>query len=99
MHAPVRHVKPQKFVGKLEEVDISTVAPGDMKCFHCWNNFGETDLDTVELRSGEVKADNSPVKLPCGHGHLIGKTCLMQLIDADIHLCPKCRVDIVAIVK
>lgn len=95
---PDKHIDAQEFVAKLEVIDISEIPAGNMKCMHCWSNFGETDEEMIELKSGEVKADNSPVKLSCPHGHLIGKTCLMQLIDADIHLCPQCRVDVVALV-
>ncbi|KAF2624741.1 hypothetical protein BU25DRAFT_460912 [Macroventuria anomochaeta] len=94
----VQNVDPKEFMGRLESVDISTVLAEDMKCLHCWNQFGETDVDTVEFRVGEVKLDDNPVKLPCDHGHLIGKTCSMQLIDADDHLCPVRRQDIVATV-
>lgn len=69
-----------------------------MKCSYCWDDFGQVEDETIELHSGEVKADNAPVKLPCGSGHLIGKTCLIQLIDSGIQLYPMCSVDIVALV-
>jgi hypothetical protein len=62
---------------------------------HCWSSFDEAGDDIIELTNGNVQADNSPVKMPCPHGHLIGKTCLMQLIDAEIRLCPMCRFEIV----
>jgi len=90
---------PQVFVGKLEEVDIATIAPENMKCSYCWDEYGHADDEMIELRSGEVKADNAPAKMPCGPGHLIGKTCLMQLIDSGIRLCPMYSVDIVALVE
>jgi hypothetical protein len=45
----------------------------------------------IKLSIGKVRFDNSPIKMPCPHGHLIGKTCLMQLIDAEILTCPMCR--------
>ena len=86
------------FVNKLEEVDIATIAAEDMKCSYCWDDYGHAEDEMVKLRSGEVKADNAPVKMPCGPGHLIGKTCLMQLSDSGIRLCPMCSVDIVALV-
>ncbi|KAJ8111998.1 hypothetical protein OPT61_g5532 [Boeremia exigua] len=97
---PTLHDRPnsQEFVAKLEAVDISEIAADDMVCLHCWSNFGEADGDMIELRVGEIQADHTPVKMPCPAGHLICKTCLMQLVDADIRLCPKCRVDIVSLV-
>lgn len=91
-------VDPQVFVSKLEEVDIATIAPEDMKCSYFWDDFGHAEDETIQLRNADVKADNAPVKMPCGSGHLIGKTCLMQLIDSGIRLCPMWSVDIVALV-
>lgn len=91
-------VDPQEFVGMLEVVETSTIATEDMKCLHCWSDFGTMDVEMVDLRAGEVKADNAPVKMRCGPGHLIDKTCLMELIDAGIHLCPICKVDIAVLV-
>ncbi|KAF3008412.1 hypothetical protein E8E13_001758 [Curvularia kusanoi] len=96
--APIQ-ITPQAFVAKLEAVDISTIPAEDMKCMHCWSNFDEIDDDIIELTTGNVQTDNSPVKLPCPHGHLIGKTCLMQIIDSGTRLCPQCRVDIVELVE
>ncbi|KAH6625895.1 hypothetical protein C7974DRAFT_377342 [Boeremia exigua] len=97
-HSSVQHVDAQEFVAKLEVVDISAVPAEDLTCMYCWGKLGETDEDPIELKAGIIQADHVPVKMPCPHGHLIGKTCLTQLIDADIHQCPKCRVDIVALV-
>jgi hypothetical protein len=85
---------PQRFVEELEAVDVSTIPAQDMKCMQCWGDFDEAQDDVIELKNGKVQADNSPVKMPCPHGHLIGKTCLMQLIDAEIRLCPMCRFEI-----
>ena len=86
---------PQAFVAKLVKVDISTVPAADMRCTHCWSNFDEADDEMIELKNGSVRTDNSPVKMPCPHGHIIGKTCLMQIVDAGDRLCPQCRVEIV----
>lgn len=91
----VHRVEPEDFLALLEEVDVSIIPAENSKCCYCWAPLGETDAGMIELRSGERAADNSPIKMPCGH--LIGKTCLMQLIDADEHLCPICRKDIVAL--
>lgn len=88
-------IDPRRFVEELEVVDISTIPAKDMKCMHCWSSFDETGDDIIELTNGNVQADNSPVKIPCPHGHLIGKTCLMQIIDAEMRSCPLCRVEIV----
>jgi hypothetical protein len=88
-------IDPRRFVEELEVVDISTISAKDMECMHCWSSFDEAGDDIIELTNGNVQADNSPVKMPCPHGHLIGKTCLMQLIDAEIRLCPLCRFEIV----
>jgi hypothetical protein len=35
----------QGFVDSLEKVDIATIAQDDMRCFHCWNDFGVTCED------------------------------------------------------
>ena len=86
---------PQAFVAKLAQVDISTVPAADMRCTHCWSNFDKADDEMIELKNGSVRTDNSPVKMPCPHGHIIGKTCLMQIVDAGDRLCPQCRVEIV----
>lgn len=86
---------PQVFVAKLIEVDISTVPAADMRCTHCWSNFDEADDEMIELKNDSVRTDNNPVKMPCPHGHIIGKTCLMQIVDAGDRLCPQCRVEIV----
>jgi hypothetical protein len=88
-------IDPRRFVEELEVVDVSTIPAQDMKCMQCWSGFDEAQDDIIELTNGKVQADNSPVKMPCPHGHLIGKTCLMQLIDAEIRLCPMCRFEIV----
>lgn len=45
----------------------------------------------IKLSNGKVRFNNSPVKMPCPHGHLIGKTCLLQLLDAEMRTCPMCR--------
>jgi hypothetical protein len=89
---------PQTFVANLVQVDISTISASDMRCPHCWSNFNEAEDEIIELKNGSVQTDNSPVKMPCPHGHLIGKTCLMQIVDAGDRLCPQCRSEIVRIV-
>lgn len=89
---------PKAFVEKLEVVDTSTIPAADMWYLHCWSDFGKADDELIELKNGSVQADNSPVKMPCPHGHLVGKTCLMQIIDAGDILCPQCRAEIVQIV-
>ena len=88
-------IDPRRFVEELEVVDMSTIPAKDMKCMHCWSSFDEAGDDIIELTNGNVQADNSPVKMPCPHGHLVGKTCLMQMIDAEMRFCPLCRVEIV----
>ena len=93
--APYYITDPQAFVANLVHVDISTIPAADMRCMHCWSNFDEVEDEMIELKNGSVQADNSPVKMPCPHGHLIGKTCLMQIIDAGDRLCPQCRAEIV----
>jgi hypothetical protein len=45
---------------------------------------------------GKLPFDNTSIKLSCPHGHLIGKSCLVQFIDADFWKCPMCRVEIYA---
>lgn len=55
-------------------------------------------VETIESYSAEIKADNIPVKMSRGTDHSIGKTCSVQLTDADIYLCPMCAVDIVTII-
>jgi hypothetical protein len=72
--------------------------PEDVECSYCWDDYGHAEDEIVELHSGEVKVDNVSVKMPCRSGHLIGKTCLMQLIVSSTCLCPICIVDIVALV-
>ncbi|KAG9198857.1 hypothetical protein G6514_009324 [Epicoccum nigrum] len=62
---------PKAFVEKLEVVDTSTIPAADMRCLHCWSDFGKADDELIELKNGSVQADNSPVKMPCSHGHLI----------------------------
>lgn len=94
----VQRIDPQEFVDRLDTVDVATIPAEDMKCFYCWNRFGETDDEVVELSTGEIQADNSPLRIPCAASHLVGKTCLMQLIDAGVHTCQLCREDIVALV-
>jgi Zn finger protein HypA/HybF involved in hydrogenase expression len=89
---------PQAFVANLVQVDVSTILASDMRCPHCWSNFDEAEDEMIELKNGSVQTDNSPVKMPCPHGHLIGKTCLMQIVDAGDRLCPQCRSEIVRIV-
>jgi hypothetical protein len=51
----------------------------------------EADSNQIKLSTGKVRFDNSPVKLSCPHGHLIGKTCMMQILDAGMRTCPMCR--------
>jgi hypothetical protein len=51
----------------------------------------EADSNRIKLSTGKVRFDNSPVKLSCPHGHLIGKTCMMQILDAGMRTCPMCR--------
>ncbi|KAF1925712.1 uncharacterized protein M421DRAFT_7728 [Didymella exigua CBS 183.55] len=46
---PRPRIDPQESVGKLEEVDITMIAPEDMKCLHCWDDFEHTEVETVEL--------------------------------------------------
>lgn len=94
---PVPHVDAEEFVAKLQVVDVATVPADNMTCFYCWSSFA-ADKHMVELSTGRVMADHMPVKMPCPHGHLVGKMCLMQIIDANIHRCPVCRTDIVALV-
>ena len=89
-------IDPQSFVEKLEAVDVSTIPAEDMRCMHCFSDFDEVnDDEIIQLMKGSVPTDNSPVKMPCPHGHLIGKTCLMQIIDHKVRLCPYCRFEIV----
>ena len=50
----------------------------------------------IKLPSEEREPDNSPIQMPCGH--LVGKTCLMQLINADDRFCPHSWQEMVAVV-
>lgn len=56
-------VDPQVFVGRLEGVDIANIVPEDMKCSHCWDDFGHVEDETIKLRNAKVKADNAPFKM------------------------------------
>ena len=94
---PILHVDAEEFVAKLQ-VDIATVPADNMTCFYCWSSFAKTGKRMVKLSTGKVMGDHMPIKMPCPHGPLVGKMCLMQIIDADSHRCPVCRTDIVALV-
>jgi hypothetical protein len=72
------------FTDQLEKLEISSIAQDDMKCLHCWGNYGEEDGCQL------------PVKTPCGH--VYGQQCLIESLVAVSLLCPLCRVDIVALV-
>jgi hypothetical protein len=106
----------QVFVDSLEKVDIATIAQEDMRCFHCWNDFGVTcedenpdgyaadmneedpELWTTlsifrELPYCVCRLSNDPVRTR--YGHLIGYTCLADILDATGNTaCPICRQNI-----
>jgi hypothetical protein len=68
------------FVDSLSSISIDSIEPEDMRCPHCWCDFGT---------SGDGLQNNDPVKTPCGH--MIGKDCLLESLKKTNTRCPVCR--------
>lgn len=62
----------KEFLDSLHPVPIDTIASNNLRCPHCWKNYGQSDpgFDNAE----------DPVKLRCGH--VFGEKCLKEAIFA-----------------
>jgi len=74
-----------EFVSALDTVDLASIAPDDMKCAVCWDDF-----DDVMDRG----IDTTPVRTPCCR-QIFMKDCLVEALVGDDVRCPMCRQDIV----
>jgi len=74
------------FVNGLEKPDIASIAPEDMACPICREDFHVTT----------PLVDHKPIKTPCCR-QLFGRCCLVEALVCDRTRCPMCRQDIVRI--
>jgi hypothetical protein len=79
---PLPREQAVRFANGLEEVSVHAedLPP---HCVVCWCEWGE-----------DTENDNTPVRLPCPGGHVLGRDCLVEHLQMS-RLCPLCRANVV----
>ena len=88
LSTPANRLEIFDFVNGLEKPGIASIAPEDMACPVCLEDFHATT----------PLIDHKPIKAPCCR-QLFGRGCLVEALVCDRTRCPMCRQDIVRIAR
>ncbi|KAF2852711.1 hypothetical protein T440DRAFT_553557 [Plenodomus tracheiphilus IPT5] len=76
----------EAFVEALPQVDLATIADENMECPLCYTAYDEPS-------SWNNGHDNTPIRIPCAGGHVLGHDCLSRSVTEHGTRCPFDRED------
>jgi hypothetical protein len=88
---PVRvftHDETIAFADALRRFDVVTMSRESIQYMHCWADFDKPDEGT----------NNKPLQPPCHPSHLLGRDCLIAVLNTTGSICLLCFVDMATLV-